>query len=43
MLDTNKHLRPISLTCCLDRTETIAEESVFEKLVGPATLQKMLV
>ena len=32
----NKHLRPISLTCCLAK---LAEEFVIEKFVGPAILK----
>jgi hypothetical protein len=34
--DTNKHLRPISLTCCLSK---LAEEFVIEKFVAPAILK----
>ena len=36
VLDINKHLRLISLTCCLAK---IAEEFVIEKFVGPAILK----
>ena len=38
VLDINKHLRPISLTCCLAK---IAEEFVIEKFVGPAILKNI--
>ena len=36
VLDFNKRLRPISLTCCLAK---MAEEFVIEKFVGPAILK----
>ena len=36
VLDVNKHLRPISLICCLAK---MAEEFVIEKFVGPAILK----
>ena len=36
VLDINKHLRPISLTCCLAK---MAEEFVIEKFVGAAVLK----
>ena len=36
--DINKHLRPISLTCCLSK---LAEEFVIEKFVAPAILKRI--
>ena len=36
VLDINKHLRPISLTCCLPK---LAEKFVIEEFVGPAILK----
>ena len=36
--DINKHLRPISLTCCLSK---LAEEFVIEKFVAPTILKRI--